>query len=177
MAAIIQTVKIPKNKVAIYIDTSKTITTETWTPVWARIAKSTIFDLAFNPQSNTEDYIGYETAIEEISGYQPELPQEIALYRGDPVYDFIEDLVYDLEVGDALRIPALLMFPPKLGVDNKLTGEIRAWQVKECRLLLSNFNSVDGRITFTLKLGGDYDRGTVTETDGKPTFTPATATV
>ena len=170
MAEIVKTAKITKDKVAIYLDTSKSITSGSWVPAWKRIEKSTIFDLAFNPQSTTEDYIAYETAIEEISGYQPEIPQEIALYRGDPIYDYIEDLVFDLQVGDALRVPVLLLFPPKLGADGKLDGDIRAWQIKEARLLLSNFNSVEGKVTFTLKLGGTYDRGTATVADGTPVF-------
>lgn len=171
MADIVKTVKITKDKVAIFLDTSKTIVTADWQPKWNRIAKSTIFDLAFNPQSTTEDYIAYETPIEEVSGYQPEIPQEIAMYRGDPIYEFIEALVYELEAGDSLRVPCLLMFPPKMGEDGKLNGEIIAWQIPECRLLLSNMNSVEGKITFTLKLGGTYDRGTVVATDGVPEFT------
>lgn len=171
----VRTAKITKDKVALYLDTSKTLASSSWVPTWNRVAKSTIFDLSFNPQSTTEDYIAYETAIEEISGYQPELPQEIALYRGDPIYDYIEELVYDLQVGDALRVPVLLMFPPEFGSDGKLTGDIKAWQIKDNRLLLSNFNTVEGKITFTLKLGGTYDRGTVSVADGVPVFTPAAA--
>lgn len=163
--AVNNTQKITKDKVIPFLDTSNTINSgSTWTPDWGRIDKSTIFDLAFNPQSTTEDYIAYETPIEEISGYQPELPQEIALYRGNKIYDYIEDLVYDLQVGDALRVPMLLCFPPDSD------GKIRAWQIKDCRLLLNNYNSVDGKITFTLKLGGTYDRGTVTISDGVPVF-------
>lgn len=171
MAEIVKTVKITKDKIAIFLDTSKTITSSDWKPDWKRIAKSTIFDMAFNPQSSTEDYIAYETPIEEVSGYQPEIPQEIAMYRGDPIYEFIEALVYDLQAGDSLRVPCLVMFPPKIGSDGKLDGEIIAWQIPECRLLLSNMNSVEGKITFTLKLGGTYDRGTVVATDGVPEFT------
>lgn len=157
-------VKITKDKVIPFLDTSNTVNSDSWAPSWNRIDKSTIFDLAFNPQSTTEDYIAYETAIEEVSGYQPELPQEIALYRGNPIYDFVEDLCYNLQAGDALRVPMLLLWPPK---DD---GTIRAWQIKDCRLLLSNYNSVDGKVTFTLKLGGTYDRGTATVVDGKPVF-------
>lgn len=158
-------VKITKNKVIPFLDISGTANTgASWVPVWKRIDKSTIFDLAFNPQSTTEDYIAYETAIEEISGYQPELPQEIALYRGNAVYDYVESLCYNLEVGDALRIPFLLCWPPE---DN---GDIKAWQVKENRLLLSNYNSVEGKVTFTLKIGGDIERGTVTISAGVPVF-------
>lgn len=158
-------VKITKNKVIPFLDISGTANTgASWVPVWKRIDKSTIFDLAFNPQSTTEDYIAYETAIEEISGYQPELPQEIALYRGNAVYDYVESLCYNLEVGDALRIPFLLCWAPE---DN---GEIKAWQVKENRLLLSNYNTVEGKVTFNLKIGGDIERGTVTISEGVPVF-------
>lgn len=158
-------VKITKNKVIPFLDISGTANTgSSWVPVWKRIDKSTIFDLAFNPQSTTEDYIAYETAIEEISGYQPELPQEIALYRGNAVYDYVESLCYNLEVGDALRIPFLLCWAPE---DN---GNIKAWQVKENRLLLSNYNTVEGKVTFNLKIGGDIERGTVTISEGVPVF-------
>ena len=158
-------VKITKNKVIPFLDISDSANLGgTWTPKWKRIDKSTIFDLSFNPQSTSEDYIAYETAIEEISGYQPELPQEIALYRGNAVYDYVERLCYNLEVGDALRIPFLLCWPPEAD------GSIKAWQVKECRLLLSNYNSVEGKVSFTLKIGGDIERGKATVTDGVPTF-------
>lgn len=161
--------KITKDKVAPFLDTSGTINEGgTWNPTWKRIDKSTIFDLAFNPQSETQDYIAYETAIEEISGYQPELPQEIALYRGNPIYDYIESLCFNLEVGDALRIPLLLLWPPQ---EN---GTIKAWQVEECRLLLDNYNSVEGKVSFTLKIGGNIERGTATVSDGVPVFTKNT---
>lgn len=159
-------VKITKNKVIPFLDISNSSNAGgTWTPIWKRIDKSTIFDLSFNPQSSSEDYIAYEAAIEEISGYQPELPQEIALYRGNAVYDYVENLCFNLEVGDALRIPFLLAWPPEED------GSIKAWQVKECRLLLSNYNSVDGKVSFTLKIGGDIERGKVTINDGNPVFT------
>lgn len=160
--------KITKNKVIPFIDTSNTIGS-TWTPTWSRIDKSTIFDLSINPQSESVDYISMEAAIEEVSGYQPELPQEIALYRGNVIYDFVEKLVLDLPVGDAVKVPFLLCFPPDA------SEKIHAWQVKECRLLLSNYNSVDGKITFTLKLGGDIQKGTVAISSGTPTFTEGDA--
>lgn len=158
--------KISKSHVIPFIDTSGTIGT-TFTPSWKRIDRSTIFNLAFNPQSESVDYISMEAAIEEISSYQPELPQEIALYRGNAVYDYVEGLCLNLPVGDAVRVPCLICWPP----DEE--GEIKAWQVKDCRLLLSNYNSVDGKITFTLKLGGNIEKGTATLSSGTPTFVEA----
>lgn len=158
--------KITKNQVIPFIDTSNSINTESWNPDYNRIDRSTIFDLAFNPQSESVDYISMESAIEEISSYQPELNQEIALYRGNPIYDFVESLCIGLPVGDDVKVPFLLCWPPAED------GTIKAWQNKDCRLLLSNYNSVDGKITFTLKLGGNIEKGTATVADGKPTFTP-----
>ena len=157
--------KIKKNNVVPFIDTSETVNSETWTPTWKRIDKSTIFDLAFNPQSESMDYINQESAVEEISGYQPELPQEIALYRGNTIYDFVEKLCIDLPIGDNVKVPFMLAWPPAED------STIRAWQVRECRLLLSNYNSVDGKMTFTLKLGGTIEKGKVTGAAGQPTFT------
>lgn len=155
--------KIMKNHVIPFIE----VTDAKGEKAWKRIDKSTIFDLAFNPQSESVDYISMEAAIEEVSSYQPELPQEIALYRGNAIYDFVESLCIDLPVGDAIKVPFLLCWPAKDGV-------IRAWRVDECRLLLSNYNSVDGKITFTLKLGGEIVKGTVESTDGTPEFTAET---
>lgn len=160
--------KITKNHVIPFIDTSGTVGS-TWNPTWKRIDKSTIFDLALNPQSESVDYISMESAIEEVSSYQPELPQEIALYRGNAIYDFVEKLCIDLPIGDSIKVPFLLVWPPKTD------KSMQAWQVKECRLLLSNYNSVDGKITFTLKLGGTIEKGTATISDGTPTFAAAEA--
>lgn len=164
--------KITKNKVIPFIDISGTISGANWTPTWKRIDKSTIFDLAFNPQSESVDYIAYESAVEEISSYQPELPQEIAMYRGNPIYDYVESLCINLPVGDSVTVPFLLAWPPNPGESG--VEVIKAWQVKQCRLLLSNYNSVDGKIIFTLKLGGDIQKGAATITDGVPAFTEST---
>ncbi len=162
-------IKITKNKVIPFIDVSKTANTDSWSPVWKRIDKSTIFDLAFNPQSESVDYISMASAVEEISSYQPELPQEIACYRGNPIYDFIEELAINLPVGDDTKVPVLLAWPPESEGASTVTG----WQVADNRLLLGSYNSVDGKVTYTLKMGGDIKVGTISAAEsGTPTFSP-----
>lgn len=131
-------------------------------PVWARIDKSTIFSLNPNPQTTTQDYIAYETPVEEIETYQPELPQEIALYEGNPVYDFVFDKFFNLPVGSEAKVPVLLCFA---GMD------AQAWQIDDTTIVLGELNTVDGKLSFTLRFGGDIQRGTYTISDGKPTFT------
>jgi hypothetical protein len=155
--------KLKKTDFIPFLDKSATINTASWLPAWARIALSTIFSLNPNPQSTTMDYISYETPVDIVEKYQPELPQETTLMEGDPAYDFVFGLFYDLPVGSAATVPVLICFG---GSDKK------AWQVKNATLQLGELNTVDGKLSFTLKLGGDIDKGTYTITDGAPTFAP-----
>lgn len=153
--------KLTKNKFIPFLDTSG----GSGTANYVRIDKSTIFDLNPNPQSETLDYICYESPVEEIDHYQPELPQEIALYEGNPMYDFIFGMFYDLPVGSACKVPCLLCFAG--------SGK-KAWLVPDNVVKLGNLNPVEGKLSFTLSLGGDIQRGTYEVSNaGVPTFTPA----
>lgn len=132
---------------------------------WARIDLSTIFELAINPQSESMDYICYKNAVEEVLSNQPELPQEIALYEGNPMYDYMAEKLYNLPTGDDCKVPFLLCF----GGTTK-----RAWR-GICTLLLDTLSTTDGKISFSMKMGGDIELGTYTISDGQPVFTSASA--
>lgn len=147
-----------------FLQTGTTGSSGSQTPVWARIDKSTIFALNPNPQEETYDYICYEMPVTEVDHYEPELPQEIAMYEDNPMYEFIFGKFYDLPTGSDLKVPCLLCFP---GSDKK------AWKIDETTLILGEMNTVDKKISFTLRFGGDISRGTYTITSGVPTFTPA----
>lgn len=156
-------VKLTKDKFIPFIDTSDTASGSNWQPTWKQIDLSTIFALNPNPQEETYDYICYESAVTEVSSYQPELPQEIALYEGNPVYDFMFQKFYEMESG-ALTVPVLICF----GGSAK-----KAWQLKNATVTMGELNPVDGKLSFTLNLGGTRDKGTYAITEGVPTFTPA----
>lgn len=143
-----------------FLDTSK----GSGTPTWKRIDKSTIFALNPNPQTETNDYICYETPVTDVDHYEPELPQEIVMNEGNPMYDFIYSQFYDLPVGEEAKVPCLICFPG--------TGK-QAWKIDDTVLVLGEMNTVDRKISFTLNLGGDITRGTYTITDGVPSFTAA----
>lgn len=156
--------KLRKHEFIPFLDVSGTSNSASWAPNWKRIDFSTIFSLNPNPQTETQDYISYETPIEEITQYQPELPQEIAMYERNPIYDFIFGLFFDLPVGSEVQIPFLMCFG---GSDKK------AWQVQKTTVVLGEMNTVDGKLSFTLRMGGDIERGTYTIADGAPTFITA----
>jgi hypothetical protein len=154
-------VKLMKTEFIPFLDTSGTINAGAWVPVWKRIDLSTIFSLNPNPQTTSQDYISTETPVEVIDKYQPELPQEIALYQGNPVYDFVFNMFYNLPTGPSVTVPVLMCFG---GTDKK------AWQVQSATLVLGELNPVDGKLSFTLKLGGNIEKGVYDITGGVPTF-------
>lgn len=157
-------VTLRKHQCIPCLDTSTTSGTESW----QRIDKSTIFELSLNPQSTTEDYIAYETPVNVTDHYEPELPQEIITNEGNPIYDFIFEKMYNLPIGDDLQVPLLICFPG--------SGK-KAWRVKKNMIELQAFNSVDKKITWVNKLGGDIEKGTysISSSTGAITFTPASS--
>lgn len=155
-----------KEKSMIFIDVS-----DSDTPDWARIGKSTIYDLSLNPNVNTLDFIENAMPQDEIDRYQPELPSELATYGGDKAFDFIFNLFYDLPTGTALNRKVLLVFPKK-NTGTEANPKFVSW-LTDATIVLNNYNPVDRKISFNIKING-IDRGTCTVTaDGQPSFTAA----
>lgn len=158
-------IKLRKNQTIPFMDTNQ----GSGSYAWNRIKRSTIFALNPNPQTSEEDYISYETPVTEITSYSPELPQEVACYAGDPIYEFIAAMFYDLPVGSGVKCPVMVCFPPN--GDN----EQKAWVMDETTVTLGEWNAVDGKISFTLNLGGDVKRGKYEiSSSGEVTFTEGT---
>lgn len=153
--------KLTRDKFIPFLDTAKDLTFATST--WKRIDYSTIFELTMGEQEEDMDYICYANAVTEINSNKPELPQEIACYEGNPIYDFMFQQFYDMPVGADVKVPFLMCFGG--------TGK-KAWR---CIATITSkvLNTVDGKITFSIKLGGDIEKGTYTITEGAPTFTAA----
>ena len=151
--------KLTRDKFIPFLDTAKDLTFATST--WKRIDYSTIFELTMGEQEEDMDYICYANAVTEINSNKPELPQEIACYEGNPIYDFMFQQFYDMPVGADVKVPFLMCFGG--------TGK-KAWR---CIATITSkvLNTVDGKITFSIKLGGDIEKGTYTISDGAPTFT------
>ena len=153
--------KLTRDKFIPFLDTAKDLTFATST--WKRIDYSTIFELTMGEQEEDMDYICYENAITEVKSNKPELPQEIAIYEGNPIYDFMFEQFYNMPVGSDVKVPFLMCFGG--------TGK-KAWR---CVATITSkaLNTVDGKITFSIKMGGDIEKGTYTISEGTPTFTAA----
>jgi len=154
-------VKLTKNQFIPFLDTAKDLTFAAST--WKAIDLSTIFELTMGEIEEEYDYICYENPVTEITGNKPELPQEIALYEGNAIYDFIVGEFYDMPVGSECSVPFLICFGG--------TGK-KAWR-GICTISSKVMNTVDGKISFSMKIGGTIAKGTYVITAGVPVFTAA----
>lgn len=153
--------KLTRDKFIPFLDIAKDLTFAT--SIWKRIDYSTIFELIMGEQEEDMDYICYANAVTEINSNKPELPQEIAIYEGNPIYDFMFEQFYNMPVGSDVKVPFLMCFGG--------TGK-KSWR---CVATITSkvLNTVEGKIKFSIKLGGDIEKGTYTITEGAPTFTAA----
>lgn len=135
-----------------------------------RIGRSTIFALAVNANVVTNDYIQDDAPTDEVTYYKPTLPQELAASKGDPAFDFIYDMFYNLPTGTEVQKTVLIVFAGNNGTED--APKFNAWQAS-ATVILKEFNTVDEKITFDLNFNGNIERGTATVSDGKPVFTAA----
>ena len=151
--------KLKKTQFIPFLDITEDLTLKACT--WKRIDKSTLMSISMNPQTETNEWIDSDIPEEEVTSNQPEIGQEIAIYQGNPIYDFLFAKFYDMPTGEECKVPFLQCFG---GTDKK------AWR-SIATIIFDSLDAVAGKLTFTIKLGGNVEKGTYTITEGTPTFT------
>lgn len=139
---------------------------------WARIGKSTVFDLVLNAQTEENDFIEDEMPTTDITYYKPELAQELQSNKGDPAFDFLYDMFYNLPTGEDVKKNLLIVFAGNIGTED--APKFRAWNTTST-LILDHFDTVAEKIYFKFSIN-EIKRGTCTITDGVPEFTSNTGT-
>lgn len=134
---------------------------------WARIGKSTIFDLVLNAQTEDNDFIEDEMTTTDVMYYKPELSQELQANKGDPAFDYLYDMFFSLPTGEEVKKNLLIVFAGNIGTE--AAAKFNAWNTT-ATLILDHFDSVAEKIYFKFSII-KITRGTCTVTDGKPTFT------
>ena len=134
---------------------------------WARIGKSTVFDLVLNAQTEENDFIEDEMKTTDITSYNPALSQELQCNKGDAAFDYLYDMFFNLPTGEDVKKNLLIVFDGNQGTEE--APKFRAWNTKST-LILDHFDSVAEKIYFKFNVNSIV-RGTATVTAGKPTFT------
>lgn len=69
--------------------------------------------LSYNPKTNTTQYIHQSNSSTSVSGYEAQLNAPTEGWAGQPVFDAVDQLAIDWEVGDKLKAQVLLVYPYK----------------------------------------------------------------
>lgn len=136
-------------------------------PLWARIGKSTVFDLVLNAQTEENDFIEDEMKTTDITSYKPELSQELQANKGDPAFDYLYEMFFNLPTGEDVKKNLLIVFDGNSGTED--APKFNAWKTKST-LVLDHFDSVAEKIYFKLNIN-QIERGTCTVAAGVPTYT------
>lgn len=153
--------RLKKHKTIPFLDIS-----DSESPVWARIGKSTVFDLLLNAKTETNEFIESEMPTEDVMYYVPELAQELQANKGDEAFDYLYDMFYNLPTGEDVKKPLLIVFAGNMGTD--AAPAFRAWNTKST-LILDHFDSVAEKIYFKFKIS-NIERVMVSVENGKPVF-------
>ena len=162
MAGITELTTWEKHNTKVFIDFG---TSEK--PKIERLGKSTVFDLAMNPETETFDFIEDETPTELLKHYKPSMAQEIFLAEGEPAFDELFDMYRKRPVGSQAVRPVIIVYP-KVTADE--AGGFVA-QKADASISFNNYNTVGKKLTFDMKFASIVNGGAIF-TDGKPTFTP-----
>lgn len=164
--------KIKRPSIAHFLDVSAA--EEYSDAVWERLGYNVSSAATeYNPQSETSQDIVSDTASTDLTGYQPTLPVEQQCTKGDPVFEFVNDLRRKRATfGDS--------YTWLLNVDTWDTvNKSGNAEVQRVSVQIDNYGGDGGAaptIGYTLNYVGDAIQGTVTITSGEPTFTAGTET-
>lgn len=154
--------KILRDQYILFIDTTPS-STATWKPVGIGV---TDLSISFNPQVETEQWILERNARSDHTSNQKQTTVTQKAYKNDPVFEFVEagrdELNYKthiLEVDTWNGTGTSTVTYPAKKTDGIIT--------------VTSYMGDTGQIEYDLYFSGDAIEGTVTLTDGVPTFTPS----
>lgn len=125
---------------------------------WARIGRSTVFDLVLNAQTEDNDFIQNEMPETDIKYYKPELSQELQSNKGDKAFDYLYNMFFNLPTGEEVKKRMLIVFDGNVGTED--APKFNAWNTKST-LTLDHFDTVAEKIYFKFSIF-EIDRGTCT---------------
>ena len=157
--------KIKRSLFATFLNT----TPGTETATWARMGKGiTSQNISYNPNVTTEQYIDEDNAYSSVDSYAPSLDGSQTCYKGDPVFEYIDNLRQERAVGSKLETEVLFVY--------MYAGESGSFKAEKnsCVIQLGEFGGDGGgnvTMTYTIGLNGDPVVGTAAVSSGAVTFT------
>lgn len=149
--------KIDRSQFLTYLDTTPDGKTRTWKVLGIGI---TDYGISYNPQVDTEKWIIEDNARSDHSSNQKQGSVSQKCYKGDPLFEFVQagrdKLNYKTNILDIDRW-------------NGQDGTYPA-RMSEGKIVITQFMNENAVIEYDLYYEGNAKEGTVTITDGVPTF-------
>lgn len=159
--------KIKRSLIAHFLDTSgaDSYASATWTRIGVNV---TDMSIDYGAQTETQQDIISNSATTDVTGYQPTTSVSQQCTKGDPVFEYINTLRKNRAI---LSEAHTWMLNVDLwdGTSGSYTAE-----VQEVSVQVNNYGGAGGETPvqeFAINFIGDPIQGTVSISDGTPTFT------
>lgn len=157
--------KIDRTEWVDFLNTTPTAEQPTWGIIGIGITdKST----EYNASTTEEKWIIHKNATKTTDSYALTSGVEQTAYKGDPVFEFIDEIRYYLKTGSDAETK-LLEIDKYSVTEEDTTPKYRArlWNVG---IEIGSNGGETAKINYTINYNGDPTFGTVTFADGVPTF-------
>ena len=160
--------KVTRDQIASYLNVTPSANSEDWKIIGVGI---TDYGQSYNPQVETEKWIIHKNATSTLESFQIQGAVSQKCYFGDDVYDFVNDLRRKASVGSKVNTQVL---------DIDLYDEVSSGNYSatkyDCAVVVTSYATGENPIIeYTIYYNGDPKVGTVTISDGVPTFTETTS--
>ena len=166
MAEVTQLIKRKKDKNYLFMNTGTVAV-----PAWVRDTKSTDFAIAYNPQTQTYDFISDALPSTETESFQPSIDRTLSCYIGEPLYDYLIAKARNFAMGSDAETQIMLVYQETNGESG--SGLANLADKFDVSLEWGTDDMVAGTLTYKVALKGTPTKGTATiDATGKPVFSP-----
>lgn len=163
--------KINRDEWVDFLDITPKVETPSWAIIGVGITnKST----DYNAEKTEEKWIIHRNKNVTVDSYGPSSGVEQTAYKGDKVFEFVDNIRYRLLTGTDAQTHLLEV--DKYSVTEEETNpkyRARMWDVT---IEISSNGGDSAKVNYNIDYSGDPTFGTVTFAKGVPTFTPETST-
>lgn len=157
--------KINRDEWVEFLNTKPSETTPNWAIIGVGITDKAT---EYNTEKTEEKWIIHRNKNVSIDGYGLNSGVEQTAYKGDEVFEFIDDIRYRLKTGSNAETTLLEVDKYSFtGTEDAPVYRARQWTVA---IEITSHGGETAKINYTINYVGDPTFGTVTFANGVPTF-------
>lgn len=158
--------KIDRTEWVEFLNTTPSGASATWNIIGVGITDKAT---DYNAEKTEEKWIINKNKTVTVDSYGLSSGVEQTAYKGDPVFEFVDDIRYRLKTGSEAQTTLLEIDKYSAQTSgNNTTYRARLWTVS---IEITSNGGDTAKVNYTINYVGDPTFGTVTFSNGVPTFT------